>query len=93
LWARASDRFGRRPVLILGPLGLAIAMIGFGLSKEFWSLVFFRGLQGVFNGNIGVSKTVLAELSDPSNMAYAFSGIAVVWNVGMVFGYGIVRPL
>jgi MFS family permease len=53
-WGRAADRYGRRPILLLGPLGLAIAMVGFGLSKTFWPLVVFRAAQGVFNGNIGV---------------------------------------
>jgi MFS family permease len=52
-WGRASDRFGRRPILLLGPLGLAFSLIGFGWSKTFASLVFFRCAQGVFNGNIG----------------------------------------
>lgn len=52
-WGRASDHLGRRPVLLLGPLGLAFAMIGFGLSTHFWSLVIYRCMQGIFNGNIG----------------------------------------
>lgn len=52
-WGRASDAYGRRPVLLVGPLGLTVAMFGFGLSKSFWSMVFFRAAQGIFNGNIG----------------------------------------
>ena len=51
----ASDRFGRRSILIFGPLGLAITMFGFGASTEFLYLVMFRLLQGVFNGNMGPS--------------------------------------
>ena len=58
-WGMASDRFGRRPVLILGPLGLSLVMLGFGVSTHFWSLVMFRCLQGVFNGNIGLSLSNL----------------------------------
>ena len=54
-WGWLSDRYGRKPVLLLGPLGLSFAMLGFGLSKSFWSLVTYRCLQGVFNGNIGTS--------------------------------------
>ena len=54
-WGMASDRFGRRSVLIFGPLGLSITMFGFGASKQFWSLVMFRFFQGVFNGNMGPS--------------------------------------
>jgi MFS family permease len=52
-WGRASDRYGRRRVLLLGPLGLSIAMATFGLSRTFWLLVVSRCFQGVFNGNIG----------------------------------------
>jgi MFS family permease len=53
-WGWLSDRIGRRPVLLLGPLGLCFAMLGFGFSTSFWPLVWARCLQGVFNGNIGM---------------------------------------
>ncbi|KAG7090166.1 hypothetical protein E1B28_011774 [Marasmius oreades] len=82
-WGLASDKFGRRPILLLGPLGLAIAMTGFGLSHSFWSLVVFRAAQGVFNGNIGVSKTVMAELTDSTNRADAFMLIPIMWACGV----------
>ena len=60
-WGMASDRFGRRSVLLLGPLGLALAMLGFGASTQFYSLVVFRWMQGAFNGNIG-------KFSSPSHL-------------------------
>ena len=52
-WGAASDRFGRRSILVLGPFGLALGMLGVGLARDFWSLIFFRCVQGVFDGNIG----------------------------------------
>jgi MFS family permease len=52
-WGKASDRVGRRPVLLVGPIGLAIAMFCFGLSTSYWGLVASRSLQGVFNGVLG----------------------------------------
>ena len=54
LWGYLSDRYGRRPVLLGGPLGLSLAMIVFGMSTTFWPLVLMRTLQGIFNGNIGM---------------------------------------
>ncbi|KAJ7105708.1 major facilitator superfamily multidrug-resistance, DHA1 sub-family [Mycena epipterygia] len=78
-FGRASDRYGRRPVLLFGPLGLALSMVGFGLSKRFWSLVVFRCLQGAFNGNIGVSKSVMAEVSDSTNAAEIYSFLPFMW--------------
>ncbi|KAJ6553629.1 MFS general substrate transporter [Mycena vulgaris] len=59
-----------------------IAMLGFGLSKTFWSLFFFRCIQGACNGNIGVTKTVINEISDPTNVADIFSMIPMVWSLG-----------
>lgn len=53
LWAYLSDRFGRRPVLLLGPLGLTFAMFFFGASTTFVPLVITRFFQGMFNGSIG----------------------------------------
>ncbi|KAJ7484262.1 major facilitator superfamily multidrug-resistance, DHA1 sub-family [Mycena latifolia] len=85
-WGRASDRFGRRPVLLLGPLGLAFALIGFGWSKNFGSLVVFRCAQGVFNGNIGVVKTVMAEIADSSNLAQIMALIPLAWSSGSTLG-------
>ncbi|KAJ7154561.1 major facilitator superfamily multidrug-resistance, DHA1 sub-family [Mycena filopes] len=85
-WGRASDRFGRRPILLLGPLGLSFSLLGFGWSKTFSSLLFWRAAQGVFNGNIGVVKTVMAEVSDSSNLAQAMALIPIGWSSGSTLG-------
>ncbi|KAF7337175.1 MFS domain-containing protein [Mycena venus] len=62
-FGRLSDIYGRRPVLLLAPLGLGTAMLGFGLSKIFWMLLGFRCFQGMFNGSLGVAKTAMNEAS------------------------------
>ena len=53
MWGFLSDRFGRRPVLLLGPLGLAFSMLSFGSSTTYALLVISRFCQGLFNGYIG----------------------------------------
>ncbi|KAJ7595184.1 major facilitator superfamily multidrug-resistance, DHA1 sub-family [Mycena floridula] len=85
-WARASDRFGRKRVVLFGPLGVTLAMLGFGLSKGYWSLVVFRCAQGVFNGNIGISRTIMAQITDSTNMAEAFSFMPLMWCAGITIG-------
>ncbi|KAJ3986143.1 major facilitator superfamily domain-containing protein [Lentinula detonsa] len=85
-WGRLSDIYGRRTILLIGPLGLTLAMLGFGLSKTFLALVIFRALQGIFNGNIGVAKTVMAEVTDSTNMADAFTMIPIMWSFGTTVG-------
>lgn len=68
-WGRISDKIGRKPPLVFGTLGLAAAIASFGLSKSFWALVLSRCVQGIFNGNIGITKAVMAEITDASNIA------------------------
>ena len=54
-WSYLSDRIGRRPVLLIGPVGLTFSMILFGTSTTFVPLVISRFCQGAFNGCIGES--------------------------------------
>jgi MFS family permease len=51
-WGRASDRIGRKPVLVISLFGMSAATAMFGFSKTVWQMVFFRCLAGVFSGSI-----------------------------------------
>lgn len=42
----------------------------------------------MLNGNIGVIKSMLAELTDETNMARGFSLIPVIWALGGTIGFG-----
>ncbi|KAJ3898999.1 major facilitator superfamily multidrug-resistance, DHA1 sub-family [Lentinula edodes] len=83
---RLSDFYGRKPILLIGPLGLSVAMLSFGLSQSFWWMVLSRAAMGVFNGNIGVSKTLMAESTDDTNRADAFTLMPIIWTVGSTVG-------
>lgn len=48
-----------------------------------------RFLSGALNGNVGVVKSVLAELADDSNVAQAFSFLPLVFVIGQVIGFGL----
>ncbi|KAG0700124.1 MFS general substrate transporter [Suillus ampliporus] len=85
-WSRLSDRIGRKPVLLVGLSGACISMLCFGLSTTFWGLVISRCMWGLLNGNIGVVKTVMGELTDSTNMAQGFALIPMVWCVGNFVG-------
>ncbi|KAH7926035.1 MFS general substrate transporter [Leucogyrophana mollusca] len=98
-WSRLSDRIGRKPVILIGLFGLCISMLAFGLSRTFWTLVirrvssnsnsichFHRCICGMLNGNLGVMKSMIAELTDSTNMAQGFSLIPIVWCVGATIG-------
>jgi hypothetical protein len=41
---------------------------------------------GVLNGNIGVLKTMVGELTDSTNMAQGFALIPIMWCIGAIIG-------
>ncbi|KAI9455178.1 MFS general substrate transporter [Lactarius psammicola] len=85
-WSRLSDYVGRKPVLLCGLLGTIVSSLLFGLSRSFPALVLSRCLHGMLNGNIGVMKSMMAELTDETNVARGFSLFPVTWCVGGTIG-------
>lgn len=85
-WGRLSDRIGRKPVLLIGLSGSCIAMLSFGLSTTYPRLLVSRGMAGLLNGNIGVAKTAIAEMTDDSNRPVAIAMFPAAWFVGCTFG-------
>ncbi|KAJ7671506.1 major facilitator superfamily domain-containing protein [Mycena polygramma] len=85
-WSRASDRIGRKPILLIGLFGSAVSMLCFGLSRTFWALVISRCLTGLLNGNTGVMKSALGDLTDSSNRAKGFAYVPLIWATGASLG-------
>ncbi|KDQ59075.1 hypothetical protein JAAARDRAFT_192627 [Jaapia argillacea MUCL 33604] len=85
-WSRVSDHVGRKPVILTGLFGLSISMFFFGLSQSFWGLVLSRCLNGALNGNVGVIKSMMAELTDSTNLAQAYAYMPIAWSTGGTLG-------
>ncbi|KAF8630252.1 hypothetical protein AX15_003029 [Amanita polypyramis BW_CC] len=95
-WSRVSDLVGRKPVILTGLFGLSISMYCFGLSTTFWGLVLSRSLNGALNGNIGVIKSMMAELTDETNISRAYAYMPIAWStggtIGPIIGGSLSRP-
>ena len=62
-WGWVSDRLGRRPVLLLGVITTITCELLFGFSQNFVWAIMARFLWGMLNGNIGVVKTYISEVT------------------------------
>ncbi|KIM84184.1 hypothetical protein PILCRDRAFT_401840 [Piloderma croceum F 1598] len=85
-WSRLSDIVGRKPVLLIGLFGLSLSMYCFGLSKTFWGLVISRCLNGALNGNIGILKSLVSEITDSTNLPRAYGYMPIAWSTGGILG-------
>ncbi|KAK2467032.1 hypothetical protein APHAL10511_001290 [Amanita phalloides] len=87
-WVKLSNIVGRRPVIICGPIGLALTTLCFGLSKTYVQILVSRCLGGIFSGNAAVVLSALGEVTDSTNQALAFPIFGLCWPLG-----GIIGPL
>ncbi|KAJ7616315.1 MFS general substrate transporter [Mycena polygramma] len=85
-WSSLSDRVGRKPILLMGLFGLSLSMVSFGLSKSYGALVISRCLAGLLNGNVGVIKSMIGELTDSTNIAQGMALMPIVWSTGATVG-------
>ncbi|KAI0550507.1 major facilitator superfamily transporter [Xylaria curta] len=86
-WGRASDKFGRKPAIMTGLFCTMILFIVWGVSKSLTMAIIVRGLQGACNGNVGIIRTMVAEMvQDRQLQPKAFSIMPLVWSIGSVFG-------
>ncbi|KAI1497934.1 major facilitator superfamily domain-containing protein [Biscogniauxia marginata] len=84
-WGRLSDRYERRYSIIGGLFISVVSNIGFGFSTSFPALLFWRVLAGLANGNIGIMRTVTAEIvRERKYQTKAFLMLPLVFNSGMV---------
>ncbi|KAG2128246.1 major facilitator superfamily domain-containing protein [Suillus clintonianus] len=85
-WSRISDHIGRKPVILTGLFGLSISMYCFGLSKTFAGLILSRALNGALNGNVGVIKSMMVDITDSTNLAQAYAYMPIAWSTGGTIG-------
>ena len=85
-WGWASDRRGRRPILMMGLFINSVAIVIFGLSQKYYVAVFARLISGLFNGNLGISKSIIAEITEHSSRPFAFSLLGLFFMLGSISG-------
>jgi multidrug resistance protein len=86
LWGRVSDRYGRRPALLIGLGAAAIAYVVFAYATTLWLLLLSRVVQGAGGGTTGVVQAYVADAVEPEERAKALGWISAATNVGVALG-------
>ncbi len=85
-WGRFSDRYGRRPALLVGLGSSAVAFALFGLAHSIWMLFLFRLIQGAGGGTTGVVQAYVSDSVPPEKRAEALGWISAATNAGVMVG-------
>jgi MFS family permease len=83
-WGYASDKYGKRPVLLLGSLGTLISVLCFGFAPNYVLGLVARFLGGLLNGNIGVAKALLGQIATKNTQTKLFGLFGICWGAGAV---------
>lgn len=86
LWGRISDRVGRRPVIILGLLGSALAYVIFARADSLAMLFVSRIVGGIGGSTIPVAQAYIADVTPPGRRAGGLGLIGAAFGLGFVIG-------
>ena len=81
-----SDHFGRRPMLLLGFLGLGLSFFVTALSTSIWGLVAVRIVSGAMQANAAIANAYVADITPPELRAKRFGMLGAMMGLGFIIG-------
>jgi DHA1 family tetracycline resistance protein-like MFS transporter len=93
IWGRLSDRYGRRPILLLSTAGAAGSYVLFALASGLENhnaalgfMVLSRMFAGICGGNITVAQAYIADITPPDQRSRKMGLIGMAFGLGFIFG-------
>ncbi|WP_245693099.1 multidrug efflux MFS transporter [Sporomusa acidovorans] len=86
IWGRASDKYGRKPMLLRASLGMAIVIAGMGFVQNVYQLAGLRFLQGTISGFYSASITLIATQTPKERSGWALGTLSTGSVAGMLLG-------
>ena len=81
-----SDRYGRRPVLLLALFFLAIDYVIMGFAHAFWLLIVGRIIGGITSSTQATAAAYVSDISRPEDKARGFGLIGAAFGIGFILG-------
>lgn len=89
IWGILSDRYGRKPILIVGVVGNALAHLLFGLSTELWMLFAARALAGILSSaTMPTAMAYVADTTSEEDRGGGMGAMSAAIGVGVILGPG-----
>lgn len=86
LLGRLSDRYGRRPMLMVSIFGTVLSFILLAFSRSLWMLYVSRILDGLTAGNISIAQAYISDVTDASNRSRGLGLVGAAFGLGFIIG-------
>ncbi len=83
---KLSDRFGRRPLLIVSQIGTFAGFLVLGWAKTLFWIFFSRFLDGITAGNLSLAQAYISDVTLPEDRAKSFGIIGIAFGLGFLIG-------
>ena len=83
---KLSDRYGRRPLLIVSQLGTFAGFLVLGWARSLIWIFFSRFLDGITAGNLSLAQAYISDVTEPENRSKAFGVIGIAFGLGFLIG-------
>ena len=83
---RLSDRFGRKPILLVSIFGTMCGFVVLGLAQSLAVLFVSRTIDGITGGNISVAQAYISDITTPESRGKALGMIGAAFGLGFIIG-------
>jgi multidrug resistance protein len=84
-----SDRYGRRPILLVSQFGTLVGFVVLAFSTQLWMVFLARALDGATAGNLSTAQAYISDVTKPDERAKSFAVIGVAFGFGFLLGPAI----
>jgi DHA1 family tetracycline resistance protein-like MFS transporter len=89
IWGNLSDRYGRKPMLLISQLGTLVGFLMLAFSRNMPMLYASRIVDGIFGGNFPIAKAVIGDVVPPQERSRHMSNIGVAHVLASLVGPGL----
>ncbi|MDJ0928735.1 MAG: MFS transporter [Gammaproteobacteria bacterium] len=86
IWGRLSDRFGRKPILVISLAGQAASYVLLAFADTLWMMAIARTLNGLMSGNLSVAMAYVTDVTTPEKRAGSMGLVGGAISLGFIVG-------
>jgi DHA1 family tetracycline resistance protein-like MFS transporter len=86
IFGKLSDKYGRKPMLIISQAGTLTGFLIFAFAKNMGMLYLSRAMDGIFGGTLPVAKAMIGDVVRPRDRSIQMTNVGVCYNISNLFG-------